>query len=111
MEVTNDELIQAVFKAEPARKSRALLILLGEELPVENNYPLLLRMGEAAELLNVSRATLWRTVRAGRLEKVELYPGSYRLRRADVIALAGHSPDLCHNVAGSFHKQQERAHV
>ncbi len=88
MDVTNDELIQAVFAATAEAKHRALAILEGKELPVENNDPLLLRMGEAAELLNVSRATLWRTIRAGRLEKIELFPGSYRLRRSDVVALA-----------------------
>ena len=88
MEVTNDELIQAVFKAEPERKSRALRILQGEDLLLKIDEPLLLTMGEATELIPCSRATLWRIVKAGRLTKVELYPGSYRLRRSDVVALA-----------------------
>ena len=39
-------------------------------------------------MLNISRATLWRMVNAGRLKKVEILPGSYRLRRADVEAIA-----------------------
>lgn len=88
MEVTNDELIQAIFKAKPESKSRALLILQGEEIPLRLDEPLLLTMGEAASLLNTSRATLWRILKRGRLEKVELYPGSYRLRRSDVVSLA-----------------------
>jgi excisionase family DNA binding protein len=44
-------------------------------------------MGEAAALLHVSRATLWRTIKAGRLPKVELYPGAFRLRRSDILAI------------------------
>ncbi len=50
--------------------------------------PLLLGMSAAAKFLGVSRATLWRICRAGRLKKVEILPGSFRLNRADIIALA-----------------------
>ena len=89
--VNNDDLIRAVFTADDKAKERALSVLLGRESsPSEpqDNTPLLLTMGEGAQLLNVSRATLWRTIKSGRLQKVELYPGAFRLRRADVIALA-----------------------
>ena len=50
--------------------------------------PLLIGMGDGASLLGVSRATLWRLIRAGRLDKVEVLPGSFRVRRADVEAIA-----------------------
>jgi excisionase family DNA binding protein len=108
--VTNDQIIQAVFSATDEAKEQALAILEGRATRLQergwreatamsnangnslsepqDNDPLLLSMGEAAELLNISRATLWRTLKSGRLTKVELYPGAYRLRRADVIALA-----------------------
>ncbi len=86
--VTDEQVIKALFGATPERKSRALLILEGEEIPFRIDEPLLLTMGEACELIPCSRATLWRIVKKGRLEKVELYPGAYRLRRSDVIALA-----------------------
>ena len=88
--VTNDRLIQAVFTATPQNKSRALAILQGRELapqPEPLDEPLLLKMGQAASLMGLSRATLWRLFKEGRLEKVELYPGSYRVRKADVHAL------------------------
>jgi excisionase family DNA binding protein len=88
METKNDDLIRAVFSAPEERKSRALLILQGEDIPLHIDEPLLISMGEATKILGVSRATLWRMVRAGRLAKVEIYCGAYRLRRADVIALA-----------------------
>ncbi len=52
------------------------------------NGPLLLGMGAAAKLLGISRPTLWRMLRAGRLEAVEILPGSRRVRRADVEAVA-----------------------
>jgi excisionase family DNA binding protein len=45
-------------------------------------------MGAGARLLGVSRATLWRMIRAGRLDKVEVLPGSFRVRRADLEAVA-----------------------
>lgn len=51
--------------------------------------PILLGMGAAAMFLGVSRATLWRMIQAGRLQKVELLPGSFRVRRADLEAIAG----------------------
>lgn len=50
--------------------------------------PLLLGMGVAARVLGVSRATLWRMIQANRVEKVELLPGSFRVRRADIEAVA-----------------------
>jgi excisionase family DNA binding protein len=97
MSVNNDDLIRAVFTATDEAKVQALEILEGRaNLPVLSGVegpsepfadPVLLRMGEAAELLNVSRATLWRIIKAGRLEKVELYPGSFRLRRSDILTL------------------------
>ena len=88
--VNNDDLIRAVFTATDEAKASALAILEGRDAspsrPLDNG-PLLLSMGEAAALLHVSRATLWRTIKAGRLPKVELYPGAFRLRRSDILAI------------------------
>ena len=39
----------------------------------------------------VSRATLWRMIKGGLLKKIEALPGSFRLCRADLEAIAaGH---------------------
>jgi len=50
--------------------------------------PLLYGMTAAAKFIGVSRATLWRICRTGRLQKVEILPGSFRIRRADIEAFA-----------------------
>jgi excisionase family DNA binding protein len=49
---------------------------------------LLMGMGAGAEFLGVSRTTLWRLIREGQLQKVEVLPGSYRVRREDLEAIA-----------------------
>ena len=46
--------------------------------------PLLCGMSAAAEYLGVSRATLWRMIKAGRLERVEVLANSYQIGRAHV---------------------------
>src|SRR5690242_20913061 len=50
--------------------------------------PLLVGMGAGSKLLGVSRATLWRMIKAGRLDKVEIMRDSFRMRRADLEAIA-----------------------
>ena len=86
--VSNDTLIRAIFSAPDEAKAKALAILEGRVDLDADSGPLLLTMGEAVKLIPCSRATLWRILKAGRLQKVELYPGAFRLRRADVVALA-----------------------
>ena len=95
MTSTNDQIIQAVFTATAKAKDRALAILEGNEPapssdlspPSSEATPLLMGMGESAKFLGVSRATLWRMIRDGRLTKVEIYHNAYRLRRSDILAL------------------------
>ena len=61
---------------------------VGAPRPVPSG-PLLMMMGDAAKLLGVSRATIWRMVKLGKLERVEILPGTFRVRRMDVEAMAG----------------------
>ena len=85
------ELLAAMVAATPERKDAALKVLRGESLAAvarSTTGPLLLGVGAGAKFLGVSRATLWRAVRAGKLQKVELFPGSFRVRREDLEALA-----------------------
>ena len=59
-----------------------------QKRPMATPGPLLMGMSASAKLLGVSRATLWRMTKAGLLQKIEVLPGSFRLRRADLEAIA-----------------------
>lgn len=85
----NDRLIQ-FLQATPEQQAAIDRILEGKvQARVEvSSGPILLGMGAAAKFLGVSRATLWRMIQVGRLQKVELLPGSFRVRRADLDAIA-----------------------
>ena len=88
---TMEELMQAALSAPEERKQAALAVLRGDApQPAARpaTGPLLLKMGVAANLLGVSRCTLWRLLGAGKIGKVELLRGSYRVRREDIEALA-----------------------
>src|ERR1019366_4710648 len=79
----NERLIR-FLQATPEQQDRFDRILEGrlEVAPAVPSGPLLVGMGAGAKLLGVSRATLWRMIRAGRLEKVEVLPGSFWVRGA-----------------------------
>ena len=82
-----------VLQADPAKQAEIDRILKGVISPpatAPRAGPLLLRMKEAAKLLNCSRPTLWRICRSGRLKRIEILPNSFRLRYDDVMALAGY---------------------
>jgi excisionase family DNA binding protein len=85
-----EEVMQAAFGAPDDRKQTALKILRGEVLALAARPmtgPVLMGMGAAAIFLGVSRPTLWRMLQLGRIQRVELFPGSYRVRREDLEAL------------------------
>lgn len=84
------DLLQALASATAERRLAALRLLRGET-PVltTDERPLLYSVNDAARRLNLSRHSVWRAIRAGRLKKIEIYPGCERLRRTDVEALAG----------------------
>ena len=85
---TNERLLR--FLQATAEQQAAIdRILEGkrESAPEPPRGPLLMMIKDAAALLGVHRATIWRLLKAGRLQPVELL-GSVRVRRADVEALA-----------------------
>lgn len=52
------------------------------------DHPLLMTMTAAANLLGVSRVTMWRMVKEGVVQPVEITPRVFRIRRQDVQDLA-----------------------
>ncbi len=81
-----EERLKQLFTATP-EQLRAIDYILESgicEKPVITSGPLLLGMSASAKLLGVSRATLWRMTNLGVLQKIEILPGSFRLRRADL---------------------------
>ena len=88
-----EELMLAILAADDDRRRECLMVLRGESASEQTTVPLsgpaLMRMGAAAKYLGVSRATLWRMVRDGRLDHVEVRRDSYRLRRIDLDRMAG----------------------
>jgi excisionase family DNA binding protein len=61
--------------------------LIREHSPREPERPaslLLLRMGDAARETGLSRCTLWRAIRDGRLRAVAIRRGSHRIHEAEL---------------------------
>ena len=86
-----EELITAAVTATDEKKAAALRALHGEVAaqPIKTiQGPLLLGIGAAAKFLGVSRGTFWRAMQAGKIKKVELHAGSYRVRKEDLLELA-----------------------
>lgn len=83
---TLEDLMTAALGVPEERRLQALRVLRGEVAnPTPRcDGPLLLGMGAAAKYAGLSRTVLWRVLKAGRLEKFELLPGSYRIRREDL---------------------------
>jgi len=88
--ITNERLMK-ILGATPEQQGLIDEILAGR-MPVAPvtmaTGPLLLPMGKAAELLGVSRPTLWRMLNAGKLTRVEVLPKTYRVRRTEIEGLA-----------------------
>jgi excisionase family DNA binding protein len=85
-----EERLKRLFEASPEQIGAIDVILEGkiQKPPTQTVGPLLMGMMASAKFLGVSRTTLWRMVDKGRLQKVEVLPGSFRLRRADLEAIA-----------------------
>ncbi|MEI7732744.1 MAG: helix-turn-helix domain-containing protein [Verrucomicrobiota bacterium] len=88
---TSNERLLRFLQATPAQQTAIERILNGESEPPKVaalTGPLLLGMGKAASLLGVSRPTLWRMIKVGKLGRVEILPGSFRVRREELEAIA-----------------------
>ena len=96
MSTTNgNERLLRFLQATPAQQAAIDRILEGkaEVETAPRTGLLLLGMGPAAKYLGVSRGTLYRMIQAGRLARVQVLPGSYRVRREDLEAVAAGKGD------------------
>lgn len=72
--------------SDSERKLAALRTLLENPSSAQPSAgPLLLGMGEAAAMIPCSRASLWRLCKAGRIPRVELFPGTFKIRKSDLL--------------------------
>lgn len=86
----SNELLLTFLQAGPEQRAKIESILEGRDgaSAETSSGPLLLTMVAGSRLLGCSRSSLWRMIRRGRLRKVEILPGTYRVRRADLEAIA-----------------------
>jgi len=87
--MNSEDRLKRLFAASPEQMEAidGILEFGIQKRPVATPGPLLMGMSASAKLLGVSRATLWRMTKAGLLQKIEVLPGSFRLRRADLEAI------------------------
>lgn len=83
-----NEILRALLSAPEDRQLAALRVLRGDRVSLHDETPLLYTVSQSARRLNMSRSSVWRAIRAGRLKKIEVFPGCERIRRADLEALA-----------------------
>jgi hypothetical protein len=85
-----EERFKRLFEASPEQLGAIDNILEGkiQKPPPQTVGPLLMGMKASAKFLGVSRTTIWRLVGQGRLQKVEVLPGSFWLRRTELEAIA-----------------------
>ncbi|MGC4074945.1 MAG: hypothetical protein QM760_21090 [Nibricoccus sp.] len=69
--------LERLFRGEP----------LGSASSTVDDH-LLIAQKKAAALLDVSRATIWRMTKDQVLQPVEIFPGTWRYRYRDVVALS-----------------------
>jgi len=87
--MNKETMIARLLNATPAELKKVAAVFNGEptETTTEPGDRRLLSIQQAAQVLNVSRTTVWRLLRAGRLPTVELRPGSRRVPSAAITAL------------------------
>ena len=84
---SNDRMLR-LLQATPEQLAAIDRVLEGRTEKVASSGPVLIRIRTAATMLDAHRATVWRMVKAGKLSVVEILPGSFRVRRAEVESLA-----------------------
>lgn len=82
-----EQLMARLLTATPSELKKIEAVFTGET-PTDPGDRRLLTIAQTARALNVSRTTVWRLLRDGRLPTVELRPGSRRIPSAAVTEFA-----------------------
>jgi excisionase family DNA binding protein len=85
--MSNEDRIKALFNATSDTLAAVDAALAGQTEPERPASLRLLRPGEAAKALNVSRCTLWRMTREKRVRCVELRRGAIRYPESELARL------------------------
>jgi len=84
--MNKEALIGKLLVATPAELNRVAAVFT-TEAPTEPTDRRLLSIAQAARALNLSRTTVWRLLRDGRLPFIELRKGSRRIPSEAITAL------------------------
>ncbi len=84
-----EDRIKALFSATPEQLAAVDAALAGKQPDSERPSLRLPRMGEAASETGLSRCTLWRAIRDGRLRSVEVRRGSHRISENELRRFVG----------------------
>ena len=83
-----EERFKLLFNATDAQLAAVDALLAGKPKP-ERPSLRLYRMGQAAKDTGLSRTTLWRAIRDGRLRAVEIRKGSHRIPENELRRFVG----------------------
>lgn len=87
--MSNEDRIKALFTATPEQLAAIDAALAGKEPEPARPNLRLMRMGDAARETGLSRCTIWRAIRDGRLRAVEVRRGSHRIPESELARLVG----------------------
>ena len=95
MKPSTIQIIETVLKSDDTitERHRHSIVLALQDRQNETDHtplsgPLLIRAGQAAKLLGLSRTTLWRMTKENTLKKITIRQGSGRYRVQDIMELA-----------------------
>ena len=90
MKPSTRQILKAVLNADDTitiQQQQEVMAILSNRPKEDPSLPLLLTQMQAARLLNVSRATIFRMVRGGQIHPVQIH-GAMRYRREEIEVIA-----------------------
>ena len=85
--MSTEQLMRRLLTATPSELKKIEAVFTGEGHPTEPTDRRLYNIQQAARELNISRTSVWRLLKSGRLPFVELRKGSRRIPSEAITAL------------------------